>query len=63
MITKDCKKNCELLKSIEEALVKRALGYEVTETKIDSDGRRWGVKKHIPPDIKACIYILNHFNK
>ena len=49
---------------VENALLKRALGYDYEETKIivETDGRKRieRVKKHVPPDITAQIFWLKN---
>lgn len=49
---------------VENALLKRALGYDYEETKIivEADGKKRveRVKKHIPPDITAQIFWLKN---
>ncbi len=44
---------------VENALLKRALGYEVTEYIIDN-GKKKAVKKQIPPDVTAIIFWLKN---
>ena len=45
---------------VENALLKRALGYEVTESFIDSDGDKKSVKKQVAPDVTAQIFWLKN---
>lgn len=45
---------------VENALLKRALGYEVTEYFIDSDGKKKAVKKQVAPDVTAMIFWLKN---
>lgn len=45
---------------VENALLKRALGYEVTEYVIDSDGKKRAVKKQVVPDVTAMIFWLKN---
>ncbi len=50
---------------VEDALLKRALGYEVEETEMSAgtDGKSKRVKKvrrHISPDVTACIFWLKN---
>jgi len=49
---------------VQNALLKRALGYEYEETKIigtkDGSQKIEKVKKHIPPDTVACIFWLKN---
>lgn len=59
------KKNKEIVDiEVENALLKRALGYtiKITEQKIDKDGCVHDLEKdvHIPPDTTAQIYWLKH---
>lgn len=48
---------------VEEALFKRAIGYEVTEGRINEDGTKVMIKKHIPPDTTAGIFWLKNRRK
>lgn len=53
-------KQTNVRKEMKEALYKRAMGYEVEETKVivSNDGRPIRIektKRHIPPDLKAMI--------
>lgn len=45
---------------VENALLKRALGYDYTEYVIDTDGKKKAVKKQIPPDVTAMIFWLKN---
>lgn len=62
------KGNRVIVQEIEDALVKRALGYDYTESKVyithDADGRKRErkevLKKHMPPDVGACCFILKN---
>ncbi len=49
---------------VENALLKRALGYEYEESKVfvDTVGKKTveKIKKHMPPSEVACIYWLNN---
>ena len=45
---------------VENALIKRALGYETTKYIIDSDGNKKAVKEQVPPDTVACIFWLKN---
>lgn len=51
-------------KMVEETLLKRALGYEVTESKIEqqegSPAKKTMTKKHIPPSDTALIFWLRN---
>lgn len=57
---------------IEETILKKALGYEITETveeyAIGEDGSKRLIKlkesrKHIPPDLSAARVVLDEINK
>lgn len=45
---------------VENALLKRALGYEYTEYMIDGDGNKKAVKKQMTPDVTAQIFWLKN---
>ena len=45
---------------VENALLKRALGYDTTEQFTDADGNKKEVKKQIPPDVTAQIFWLKN---
>lgn len=45
---------------VENALLKRALGYDVTEYFVDADGNRKEVQKQMPPDVTAQIFWLKN---
>lgn len=49
---------------VENALLKRAIGYDVVETKKEVDNNEYSkvieTKRHVPADITACIYWLNN---
>jgi len=48
---------------VENALLKRALGYEYTETRYeetDKGEKRVEVTKHVPPDPRAAIFWLKN---
>lgn len=45
---------------VENALYKSALGYEVVEQVLDSNGNKKLVKKYIPPNITAQIFWLKN---
>lgn len=45
---------------VEDALLKRALGYEATEGRINEDGSKVMIKKHIPSDTTALIFWLKN---
>ena len=45
---------------VENALLKRALGYEVTEYIVDESGKKKAVKKQIAPDVTAIIFWLKN---
>lgn len=65
------KGNRVIVREVEDALVKRALGFEYTETKItrkkDPDGRvnehTEIQKRYSPPDVGACCFILKNKDK
>ena len=46
--------------TVENALLKRAKGYEYDETKITAAGEKVVVKKIMPPDVTACIFWLKN---
>lgn len=48
---------------VEDALLKRALGYEATEGRINEDGSKIMIKKHIPGDTTALIFWLKNRRK
>lgn len=45
---------------VENALLKRALGYQTTEYMIDEKGRKKAIKKQIAPDVVAQIFWLKN---
>lgn len=48
---------------VEDSLLKRALGYEVTEMEVVGEGNNRRMKKtvkHLAPDVTACIYWLKN---
>lgn len=45
---------------VENALLKRALGYKETEKKLDKNGELVEVEKEIPPDVTAQIFWLKN---
>lgn len=59
---------CESLKNgkeradaqVAESLRKRALGYDLEETRLDKDGEEVTVSKHYPADVTACIFWLKN---
>lgn len=50
--------------TVEESLVKRAIGYEVEEESITTGGKRGDTKtkttRHIPPDTRAAQFVLTN---
>ncbi len=60
-ISETIKKGKEIVDyKVENALLKRALGYEVIETVYDNSGRAKKIEKHIKPDVRAQIIWLNN---
>ena len=62
------KKQTNVRKEMQEALYKRAMGYEVEETKVivSKDGRPVRIekiKKHIPGDPKAMFEYMRLFGE
>ena len=60
------KKQTDVREELKQALYKRAMGYEVEETKVivSKDGRPIRIektKRHIPPDIKAMLALKKLF--
>lgn len=60
------KKQTDVREELKQALYKRAMGYEVEETKVivSKDGRPIRIektKKHIPSDIKAMLALKKLF--
>ena len=60
------------MESIEETILRKALGYEVTEKveefNVDADGNKTLVKlkkstKHVPPDLSAARVVLDTIGK
>ncbi len=45
---------------VENALLKRALGYTVTEYIVDENGKKKAIKKEIAPDVTAMIFWLKN---
>lgn len=45
---------------VENALIKSSTGYDVMEGRINADGKKIMVKKHIPPNITAIIFYLKN---
>lgn len=45
---------------VENALIKRALGYTTTRYIIDSDGSKKAIQEEVPPDTTACIFWLKN---
>lgn len=62
------KGNKTIVQKVEDALIKRALGYSYTETKTvmkeDKDGNQTmhveTVEKHLPPDVGAAAFVLKN---
>lgn len=48
----------KIVKSVEDALLKRCLGMTITETSISPDGKKWVKTKELPPDPNACYQWL-----
>lgn len=48
----------DMVKRVEDALLKRCLGMTVTETSISPDGKKWVKTKELPPDPNACYQWL-----
>lgn len=45
---------------VENALIKSTTGYDVMEGRINANGEKIMVKKHIPPNITAIIFYLKN---
>lgn len=45
---------------VENALLKRARGYEYNETRTDATGKAITITRHVPPDVVACIFWLKN---
>lgn len=45
---------------VENALLKRARGYEYDETRTDAAGNAITITRHVPPDVAACIFWLKN---
>lgn len=45
---------------VENALLKRARGYEYNETRTDATGKAITITRHVPPDVAACIFWLKN---
>ena len=48
---------------VENALLKRALGYKTTEVIINSDGEKKAIQREVPPDTAACVFWLKSRKK
>ena len=60
-ISETIKKGKEIIDfEVENALLKRALGYEVIETVYDNSGHAKKIEKHIKPDVLAQIIWLRN---
>lgn len=60
-ISESLKKGKEVVDyKVENALLKRALGYKETEMKLNKDGDLVQVEKEIPPDVTAQIFWLKN---
>lgn len=65
------KGNKTIVQKVEDALIRRALGYSYTETKTivreDRDGNQTTnietVEKHLPPDVGAACFVLKNKDK
>ena len=56
-ISQSLKKGKEIVDyEVENALLKKALGYRVKEQKFTKDGELIEIEKEIPPDTTACIF-------
>ena len=45
---------------VENALLKRALGYDYLEERVGKDGVKITCNKHVPPDVTAIIFWLKN---